>query len=142
MYNRDTDNIVAKNKKNATLSEVVVTGYGTQRKKGITGADSDKLEGKVRGVNVTTATPYPKEGKEKFDQYIKDNAVPDFDSTGERITANILLSFTLNKKSKPAHIKVLESSCEACEKEAIRLLKNGPDWVGKSGTTTTVRIQF
>jgi hypothetical protein len=141
-YNRDSEHAVAMNKRNATLNEVVVTGYGTHRKENITGAVSDKLEGKVSGVNVTTAAPYLKEGKENFDQYIKDNAVPVLDSTGERIASNILLSFTLNKKGKPAHINVLQSSCEACEKEAIRLLENGPRWIGKRGDSATVRIQF
>jgi hypothetical protein len=140
-YNRDNKSAAVMNKKNEALSEVVVTGYGTKRKKNITGVHSDKLEGKVSGV-TTTSVPYPKEGKEKFDQYITDNALPVFDSAGKRIISNVLLSFTLNKKGKPAHIKVLESSCEACEKEAIRLLKNGPDWIGKRGDSGTVRIQF
>ncbi len=142
MYNRDNDNTAAMNKKNATLNEVVITGYGTQRKKDMTGSVTEALQGKVSGVQISTASPYPKDGKEKFDQYIKDNAVPVFDSTGERITSNILLSFTLNKKRKPAHIKVLESSCRACEKEAIRLLEDGPDWIGKRGDSATARIQF
>lgn len=141
-YNPDNKNAAVMNKKNEALSEVVVTGYETKRKKNITGVHSDKLEGKVSGVNVSTSAPYPKEGKEKFDQYITDHALPVFDSAGKRIISNVLLSFTLNKKGKPAHIKVLESSCEACEKEAIRLLKNGPDWIGKRGDSGTVRIQF
>jgi len=136
---RNNDITREMNKQNATLNEVVVTGYGAQKKKSITEA---KLEGKVSGVKITTSAPYPKDGKEKFNQYINDNAVPVFDSTGERITANILLSFTLNKKCKPAHIKVLESSCEVCDKEAIRLLKNGPPWIGKRGDSGTVRIKF
>ena len=141
-YKRDTDNTVAMNKTNSTLNEVVVTGYGTEKRKSITGSVSDKLEGKVSGVNVTTDTPYLKEGKENFDQYIKNNAVSVYDSTGERMTANILLSFTLNKKGKPTNIKVLESSCETCEKQAIRLLEDGPKWIGKRGDPGTVRIQF
>jgi hypothetical protein len=123
------------------LNEVVVTGYGTQKKKEMTSA-SDALQGKVSGVQVTTVSPYPTGGKEKFDKYIEDNAVPVLDSTGKEIAADILLSFTLNKKGKPTHIKVVKSSCKVCEKEAIRLLEDGPDWVGKSGTKGTVRIHF
>jgi hypothetical protein len=142
VYTRDSDNAVAMNQNNPALNEVVVTGYATKKKKSITGANVEKLEGKASGVTITTSAPYPKEGKGKFDQYITDNAVPVFDSTGKRITSNVLLSFTLDKKHKPANIKVLESSCEACEKEAIRLLKNGPDWIGKRGDSGTVRIQF
>lgn len=142
VHTRDSDNAVAMNQNNPALNEVVVTGYATKKKKSITGANVEKLEGKASGVTITTSAPYPKEGKGKFDQYITDNAVPVFDSAGKRITSNVLLSFTLDKKHKPAHIQVLESSCEACEKEAIRLLKNGPDWIGKRGDSGTVRIQF
>ena len=138
-YNISNEQAVAMNKKDATLNEVVVTGYGTRKMKSVTGA---KLDGKVSAVNITSSSTYPKEGKEKFDQYIKDNALPVFDSTGTRIVSIIFLSFTLNKKHKPAHIKVLESSCEACEQEAIRLLKNGPPWIGKRGDSATVRIEF
>lgn len=141
-YLKDSANAIAMNKKSQSLQEVMITGYGTQKKKSVTGAVSEKLEGKVSGVAITTATPYPKEGKENFDQYIKDNAVPVLDSIGERIPANILLSFTLNKRGKPTHIKVIESSCKPCEKEATRLLKTGPDWVGKPGEAGNVRIQF
>jgi hypothetical protein len=143
VYNRDNnENAVAMNQKNGALNEVVVVGYGTQKKKSISESDSQKLEKRVSAANVTTSSPYPKEGKEKFDQYIIDNAVPVFDSTGKRISSNILLSFILNKKHKPAHIKVLESSCDACKKEAIRLLENGPNWIGNRGDSGTVRIQF
>lgn len=129
-------------KEDKSLNEVVVTGYGSRKKKDITGASTEVLQGEASGVQVTNVAPYPKEGKEKFDQYIKDNAIPVLDSNGNRIAANILLSFTLNKKGKPTNIKVVESSCKVCEKEAIRLLEDGPDWVAKSGNKGTVRIQF
>jgi hypothetical protein len=128
-------------KEDKSLNEVVVTGYGTQKKKEITRA-SDALQGKASGVQINTVSPYPKDGTEKFDKYVEDNAVPVLDSNGNRIAANILLSFTLNKKGKPSHIKVVESSCKVCEEEAIRLLKDGPDWVGKKGEEGTVRITF
>ena len=138
----DSLNTVALNSKKPSLQEVAINGYGTKRKKSITGAVSERVEGKASGVEVSSASPYPKEGKEKFDQYIKDNATAITDSAGNSISVNILLSFTLNEKSKPVHIKVLESSCKPCETEAIRLLKNGPEWTGKAGTPGTVRIQF
>ena len=141
-YLKDSANAIAMNKKSHALQEVVVTGYGTQKKKNITASTSDELQGKVSGVDLKTNLPYPKDGNEKFNQYVKDNAIPVLDSIGERIPANILLSFTLNKRGKPVHIKVIESSCKSCEKEAIRLLKNGPDWIGKSHEAGNVRIQF
>jgi hypothetical protein len=141
LYSTDSGNMTALNKKNAALNEVVVTGYGTKRKKSIT-QTTGELQGKLSGVEINGSSAYPKDGKEKFEQYISDNAVPPLDTNGNRMEADILLSFTLNKKGKPTHIKVIGSSCKPCENEAIRLLKNGPRWVGKRGTPGSVRIKF
>jgi hypothetical protein len=126
------------NKPNPALKEVVVTGYGTKKKSQVTG----ELQGRASGVAVSASTPYLKEGKENFAQYIKDNSLPVLDSSGKKLSANILLSFVLDKKGNPTHIKILESDCKPCEAEAIRLLKDGPTWVGKKGAKETVRIQF
>jgi hypothetical protein len=142
LSDKDRDNTVATNKKNAALNEVVIVGYGTQKKKSMTGAVSKELEGKASGVDVSSASPYPKEGKEKFDQYIKDNAAIILDVDGKKLMADVLLSFSLNRKGNPLNIKVLESSCKPCEAEAIRLLKEGPKWAGKPGIKGTVRIKF
>lgn len=136
--------VVVMNKDTAPLEEVVVTAYGNKRR---TQSRKDTgilkaLNGKVSGVHVDIALPYPKEGLEKFNQYIKDHAVPVLDSSGTRIPVNILLIFSLNKKGKPTHIKAPLSTCKACEKETIRLLKAGPRWVGKPGEQGKVRIQF
>lgn len=136
----DSSNMVALNQRNAALNEVVVTGYGTKRKKNMT--ETGELLGKVSGVEINASSAYLKDGKKKFDEYIIDNAVPPLDSNGNKMAADILLSFTLNKKCRPSHIKVLESSCKPCQPEAIRLLKNGPVWVGKRGASGSVRIQF
>lgn len=128
---KDSANTVAMNKTAPSLQDVVIVGYGTQRK-----------SAKVGSVQSRATTPYLREGKEKFDQYIKDNAAAISDAGGEKLSADILLSFSLNKKGNPVNIKVLESSCKPCETEAIKLLKEGPKWVGKSGARGTVRIRF
>lgn len=138
VYDSNTGNTIAMNKIKSSLQEVAVTGYGTKKKSRVSRA----LEGKVSGIAANISSPYLKEGKENFDQYITDNTIPVLDSSGKKLSANILLSFILNNKGTPSHIKVIESSCKPCETEAIRLLKNGPDWVGKRGTSGSVRIRF
>lgn len=139
---KDTANAIAMNKTEPSLQDVVIVGYGKQRKKSVTGSASKKLEGKASGVEISSASPYPKGGKEKFDQYIKDNAVIPSGVNSGKFSADILLSFSLNKKGNPVDIKVLESSCQPCEAEAIRLLKEGPKWVGKVRAKGTARIRF
>ena len=135
---KDSANALVMNDKKPSMEEVVVVGYGTKKRSRL----SEELKGKVSGILSDTKIPSPREGIENFDQYIKDSAVAILDSNGERVTVNVLLSFHLNKKGHPRDIEVIESSCKACEIEAIRLLKNGPVWIGDSGAKGTVRIQF
>lgn len=131
-YSKDSANVLVMNDTKPSLEEVVVVGYGAKKRSRLT----EELQGKVSGIQTNVNSPYLLEGKEKFDQYIKDNA------TSFPNSVNILLSFILDKNQKPIRIKVIESSCKPCEKEAIRLLKGGPAWVGKSGSRGTVRIEF
>lgn len=131
-YSKDSVNVLVMNDTKPSLEEVVVVGYGAKKRVRSTG----ELKGKVSGIQTNANTPYLLEGKEKFDQYIKDNATSFPDSV------DILLSFTLDKNRRPNRIKVIESSCKSCEKEITRLLKKGPQWVGEPGDKGTVRIKF
>ena len=138
--NKDVQPTISMNKTGAELSEVVVTGYGRQKRVKESASASKALNGKVKGVQITT--PAPLVGQEKFDQYLKEKAYPVYDENNERLTGEVLLSFTINKKGRPGNIKVLKSSCEACEIEAIQLLEKGPAWTGKRGSRGTVVIKL
>ena len=80
--------------------------------------------------------------KEKFYQYLQKNLTPIVNKNNEKVTGDVLLSFTTNKKGRPRDIKVVSSSCDQCESEAIKLLKNGPDWTDKRKSDKTVLIRF
>jgi hypothetical protein len=135
---KDSANSLAMNDKKPSMAEVVVVGYGSTKRSKVT----EELTGKVSGIQTDGKIPSPREGIENFNQYIKDSAVVILDSTGQRVSANVLLSFRLNKKGYPRDIAVIESSCKPCETEAIILLKNGPAWTGNTGAKGLVRIQF
>ena len=134
---KDEQPMVALNRSNANLEEVVVIGYGNKRKKGVA-SRSEALQGKAAGVAITQ----PLANTEKFDQYIKENIKPVYNETNELQTGEILLSFTINKKGKPRNIKVIKSTCEACEDEAIKLLENSADWPSDKNKTRIVSIKF
>ncbi len=139
---KDEQPTIAMNKSDTNLSEVVVTGYGQEKKKERALSRENALSGKIAGVEIATngIRPFPK--NEKFDQYLSDNIQPVFNENGERVAGEVLLSFVVNKKGKPENIKVVKSSCKACEEEAIRLLENGPGWANKSNKRGTVVIKF
>ena len=91
--------VIAMNRTNAELSNVVVTGYSSKRKQKKKPASASKaLNGKVAGLQITSAGPQPSGGQEKFDQYLKENTAPIYDENNERLTGEVLLSFTINKK--------------------------------------------
>ena len=61
---------------------------------------------------------------------------------GSTKKGKVILSFKINKDGSPVNIKVQQSLSESCNKEAIRLLNNGPKWTGKRNKNTVVEIEF
>jgi TonB family protein len=57
--------------------------------------------------------------------------------------ATVEISFEVDKNGDPVNIKIEKSLCDKCNKEAIRLIKEGPKWKcnAKKGRTT-VTIPF
>ena len=139
---KDEQPTIAMNKSDTNLSEVAVTGYGKEKKKERALSRENALSGKIAWAEITAnrIKPFPK--NEKFDQYLFDHIQPVFNENGERLAGEVLLSFSINKKGRPENIKVVKSSCKACEEEAIKLLKNGPDWANHSNKRGTVVIKF
>jgi hypothetical protein len=140
---KDTNNTIVLNKNNSELTAVIVTsGYGTTKRKKNANAVPNALAEKVAGVQIASSGPQPLGGRQKFNQYIKDSAASVFDENNERATGEVALSFTIDEEGRPKNIEVTRSSCEACEKEAVRLLENGPAWEGKKNDHGNVIIKF
>lgn len=133
---------ISMNKRKAAFDEVAVSDMEQQRRTIESTNFSKTLKAKVAGIEIAKSKPLPLIGQKKFDQYIKENAVPVYNLKGERVNGEIVLSFSLDKNGQPENIKVLKSSCTFCEKEAIRLLKNGPQWTGKQTEQGTVLIKI
>lgn len=95
------------------LREVVVTGYGTQRKTATTGA-ATKIKNTV-----------PTFGETEFKQYFREN----YDKTicaDEPVT--IKVEFYVNVQGQPGNIVIKENSCPEFETEIKRLLLGSPKW--------------
>ena len=53
----------------------------------------------------------------------------------------VTLTFFVNKEGRPFDIKVKESLCKSLDKEAIRLIQEGPDWTyGNQSAEITVKF--
>ena len=85
-------------------------------------------------------TAQPVGGYLKFEAYITENiiAIPE-------IEGEVIVQFRVKKNGSLSQFKIIQSLCEACNEEAIRLIKEGPKWQTNplnKAHTTTYTIQF
>ncbi len=115
-----------------SLSEVVVSN---QR---------PNAAARSREANKTLEEPEPADGWDNYDTYLSNNLnVPEEIKTKQNATGQVQVSFEVDKNGEPVNIKVEKSLCKKCDKEAIRLIRDGPKWKrnAKNGRTT-VTISF
>ncbi len=122
------------------LNEVVVTGYGSQKKKDITGvvtavtAKNSQPAGAIAVTTIDNSQP----AWQAMNNYINLNKkINDADSIlkGEEI-----ISFTVNKKGKLSSFKVIKSISSSHDAEVIRLLKSGPSLQTTNGKKIKYQI--
>jgi TonB family protein len=144
------------------LSEVVVVGYSAQRKQNVTGSVSvlkkdavfksdtqNVMQGKVAGVEVSSddtdinayRKPAPVTGETAFENYLKTKTVnPDNQYQG-----TVRVSFIVMPDGSLQDFKIIRHLNDACDAEAIRVIKEGPAWIpasdGKSAKVK-VRVKF
>lgn len=126
------DLLIAMNVDDATLDEVVVVGYGSQPKSSVTGAiTSLKMSG----------TPQPSIGRKAFRRYLKENLVHPSDKECARAKGKVILTFRVDKDGRPESISVKKGLCASADKEAIRLIEEGPDWtIGDEPVEVSIRF--
>lgn len=126
------DLLIAMNVDDATLDEVVVVGYGSQPKSSVTGAImSLKMSG----------TPQPSIGRKAFRRYLKENLVHPSDKECARAKGKVILTFRVDKDGRPESISVKKGLCASADKEAIRLIEEGPDWtIGDESVEVSIRF--
>ena len=126
------DLLIAMNVDDATLDEVVVVGYGSQPKSSVTGAImSLKMSG----------TPQPSIGRKAFRRYLKENLVHPSDKECARAKGKVILTFRVDKDGRPESISVKKGLCASADKEAIRLIEEGPDWtIGDDSVEVSIRF--
>lgn len=136
LHSGKTSNTISLKTLQQDLSEVVVVGYGKESKKKITGsaekADEDEPDAE------------PADGWSNYDLYLLNNErLPQ--KGYNKLMGSVELSFTVNKWGNVSDFNIESSTCPLCEKEAIRLIREGPKWKLTRGTAPkkiTVTLQF
>lgn len=107
---------------------------------------SNKKINSTRKTNtLVLEEPEPADGWVNYDLYLannlKDPGVSRKNSSGTG--GEVELSFEVTKNGEPINITVKKSLSEACDREAIRLLKEGPRWKKKGKkSTASVTVGF
>lgn len=126
--------LIAMNESKEALNEVVVVGYGTERKKDFTGSV-------VRVEPLTMPEPVPVIGFKAYKKYLKKNRIRPTDEECAKVKGEVVLTFHVDKKGRPVNIKIKNSLCASADKEAIRLVEDGPDWlVGNKEVTLNIKF--
>ena len=118
--------LIAMNENKQALNEVVVVGYGAKKNKKSVTAGTVVKGNEQANKDIT---PQPVIGKRKFQKYLKENLVRPTHEKCAQVKGKVVLTFLVNKEGRPFSIKVKESLCESSDKEAIRLIQEGPDWI-------------
>ena len=121
-------NVIMSVDSNSIRDEVVVSALQTQRKITTLGAISsvDEKLLKIAPMN-DSQTSQPLMGKSAYNDYLKENLISLSDESCEK-EGEVLLSFYIDSKGRPYDFTMIKSFCEQATQEAIRLIKEGPDW--------------
>ena len=65
-------------------------------------------------------------GQQALQEYIKENL--HYPSDGTDVQGRVIVTFTIEKDGSISEPKVVKSLSEACDQEALRLVKNMPKW--------------
>lgn len=132
---KDSQPVIAMDKSDGAVNEALLASADRSKAARQKQMESRTLETKMKSAAPVTSNP-------QFDEYVKTHIKPVYDEDRVRQTGDVKLSFTVGKEGKPENIKIDNSTCKACEGQAIELLKNGPLWTHETSTEKMVLIKF
>lgn len=131
LKNNTAANRITLENSSAAMEEVVVVGYGRQKKKMVTGSVS-------KTVNTNPLKAVPEAGWAAYNQYLLDSSrlkgaegVP---------TPIVIVSLEVRASGKLTRFRIEQSAGAAYDKEALRLIKEGPSWKTTTGKKETGRV--
>ncbi|MBD8347110.1 energy transducer TonB [Dysgonomonas sp. HGC4] len=85
--------------------------------------------------------PEPLIGNKAYKAYLKENIIRPQDGECKNKKGKVIVQFSVDKNGNPVDIYVTKALCKDLDREAVRLVKNGPKW--KYGTLRVdVEVEF
>ena len=137
----DGKNIIELNPAQAALEEVVVTGL-ERRKAKRAAKKRDRLA--AQAAEAPAPAPQPSVSNKAFDQYIEENLQYPESAQKAGVQGEVILRFSIDNNGKPNNFLMVKSLGYGCDREAMRLLREGPLWVpaGKSLAQYSIRFKL
>ncbi len=117
----------------SALSKAVVAGYNKESKPPVTGSFST--------IKEKNSEPEPVDGWRSYRKYLKKNLRLPAESECKDTTGTVVVSFFIDLNGRPTGITVTQELCPDADKEAIRLINEGPAWKQNSGKAS-VEVSF
>ncbi len=130
---------------NTSLGEVVVTAQGIAREKKSLGYSIDDAT-KLGKVSKTA----PVGGFSAYRKYLKENLRYPETAKAKRVRGRVTLEFEVTQYGEPTNFRIIKGLGYGCDEEAIRLVKEGPEWIPKTvgpnntpvRSTVKIRVRF
>ena len=107
-------------------------------------ASVDVSETRMAKSSVSeTSKPQPVNGIEAYMEYIQRSLKRPTDEECRNAKGPVVVVFKIGQSGRPYNIRVTQGLCSSTNKEAIRLIINGPDWKkGSDSDEATITINF
>ncbi len=124
--------LIAMHESTQELSEVVVVGYGMQKKESVTGSVS-AVTPDNQTLQPAAIDPEPVIGRRAYRKYLEENLVRPGEGECVKAKGRVKVRFKVDPRGRPYELRVVQSLCETADREAMRLILEGGDW--KPGNT-------
>jgi len=86
----------------------------------------------------------PEDGWDDYDTYISNNLSLPVNALQQKVHGEVQVSFDVMNNGTVTNVKIAKSLCSDCDKEVLRLIKEGPQWKAKKGkaNTGTLKVKF
>ncbi|MDN3655107.1 carboxypeptidase-like regulatory domain-containing protein [Ferruginibacter paludis] len=106
-----------------------------------------KLPGTMPKITMqldTLLNVEPEDGWSNYDTYLSNNVMPDPSITVKNIHGEVEVTFDVHKDGTLSNMNISKSLCAACDVEALRVIKEGPQWKVKKGKKEKgkVKVKF
>ena len=110
--------------------------------KGLSGSTPALREAITSDTKLEDASDYkaaePDKGRRSYERYLKRNLNYPAAAKENNIEGEVVLVLTINSFGSITNIDVVQSLGYGCDDEAIRLIREGPNWVPGSMNNTAI----